>query len=184
MLGTILIGVAGVVVLVLVVGATRPSPYHVERKLEVAAPPERIFGVLNDLRRFVGIFVLFREPFEERDRDMQKTVDGPDAGVGQSYAWSGKEAGKGKLTIAESSPSQKVGIRLEFVAPMTSTAMCVLTIASTSTGALVTWSMDGTHNFIAKVFGMFVNLDTMLGADIEKSLARLKNVAEAGPGTR
>ncbi|PTL74923.1 SRPBCC family protein [Vitiosangium sp. GDMCC 1.1324] len=178
MLGHILIGVAGVLVLFVTVVATRQSAYHVERKLAVAAPPELVFGVLNDLHQFAGVLVLFGSPWEKLDPNMQKTFEGPAAGVGQSYSWSGKEVGKGKMTIEESVPGQKVGMKLEFVAPMESTATCALTLAGTPTGSFVTWSMDGNHNFIGKAFGMFMNMDNMLGTDIEKGLAQLKTVAE------
>jgi len=179
MLVKILIGVAGVLVLFAVVAATRPSAYHVERKLEVAAPADLVFGVLNDLHQFAGVLVLFGSPLEKADPNMQKTFEGPAAGVGQSYAWSGKEAGTGRMTIEESVPGQKVGIKLEFVKPMASTATCALTLAGTPTGSFVTWSMDGNHNFIGKAFGMFMDMDNMLGTDIEKGLAQLKTVAEA-----
>lgn len=178
MLGTILIGVAGVLVVFVTVVATRPSAYHVERKLAVAAPPELVFGVLNDLHQFAGVMVLFGSPWEQLDPNMQKTFEGPAAGVGQSYAWSGKKVGKGKMTIEESVPGQKVGMKLEFVEPMKSTATCVLTLSGTPTGSFVTWSMEGNHNFIGKALGMVMNMDNMLGADIEKGLAQLKTVAE------
>ena len=178
MLGEILIGVAGVLVLFVAVVATRPSAYHVERKLEIAAPADLVFGVLNDLHRFAGVLFLFGSPFEKADPNMQKTFEGPAAGVGQSVSWSGKKAGKGKMTIEESVPGQKVGMRLEFAEPMESTATCALTLAGTPTGSFVTWSMHGNHNFIGKAFGMFMNMDNMLGADIEKGLAQLKTVAE------
>ena len=178
MLKKILIGVAGVLVLFVAVVATRPSTYHVERKLEVAAPADLVFGVLNDLHQFAGVFVLFGSPLEQQDPNMQKTFAGPAAGVGQSFAWSGKEAGKGRMTIEESVPGRKVGMKLEFVKPMASTATCALTIAGTPTGSFVTWSMDGNHNFLGKAFGLFMDMDNMLGSDIEKGLAQLKTVAE------
>lgn len=178
MLGNILIGVAGVLVLFVAVAATRPSAYHVERKLEVAAPPELVFGVLNDLHQFAGVLVLFGSPLETHDPNLRKSIEGPAAGVGQSCSWSGKDVGKGKLTIEESAPGQKVGMKLEFVEPMKSTATCVLTLTGTPTGSVVTWSMEGNHNFIGKAFGIFVNMDNMLGADIDKGLALLKTVAE------
>jgi len=178
MLLKILIGVAGVLVLFVAVVATRPSAYHVERKLEVAAPADLVFGVLNDLHQFAGVLVLFGTSWEKLDPNMQKTFEGPAAGVGQSYAWSGKEVGRGKMTIEESVPGQKVGIKLEFVKPMASTATCALTLAGMPTGSFVTWSMDGNHNFLGKAFGMFMDMDKMLGTDIEKGLALLKNVAE------
>jgi len=178
MLVKILIGVAGVLVLFVAVVATRPSAYHIERKLEVAAPADLVFGVLNDLHQFAGVLVLFGSPWEKLDPNMQKTFEGPTAGVGQSYAWSGTRGGKGKMTIVESVPGQKVGVKLEFVKPMESTATCALTLARTPTGSFVTWSMDGNHNFIGKAFGLFMEMDDMLGSDIEKGLAQLKTVAE------
>lgn len=179
MLGKLLIGVVGVLVLFLVVATTRPSAYHVERQLAVGASTDLVFGVLNDLHQFAGVMVLFGTPLEKADPDMQRTFEGPAAGVGQSYAWnSNKDAGQGKLTIEESVPGRKVGIKLEFEKPMKSTATCALTLTGTPTGSLVTWSMDGNHNVIGKAFGMFMNMDRMLGADIDKSLALLKTVAE------
>jgi Polyketide cyclase / dehydrase and lipid transport len=179
MLEKILIGVAGVLVLFVAVVATRPSAYHVERKLEVAAPIDLVFGVLNDLHQFAGVLVFFGSLWEKRDPNMQKTFEGPAAGIGQSCAWSGnREVGKGKMTIEESVPGQKVGVKLEFVKPMESTVTCALTLAGTPTGSSVTWSMHGNHNFLGKAFGVFMNMDNMLGTDIEKGLAQLKTVAE------
>src|SRR6187200_584431 len=104
MLVKILIGVAGVLVLFLGVAATRPSAYHVERKLEVAAPADLVFRVLNDLHQFAGVLVLFGSPWEKLDPNMQKAFEGPAAGVGQSYSWSGRKVGQGKMTIEESVP--------------------------------------------------------------------------------
>jgi hypothetical protein len=69
-------------------------------------------------------------------------------------------------------------MKLQFVKPMESTATCALTLAGTPTGSFVRWSMDGNHNFIGKAFGMFMDMDKMLGTDIEKGLAQLKTVAE------
>jgi hypothetical protein len=178
MLVNILISVVGVLVIFVAVVATRPSAYHVERKLAVAAPADLVFGVLNDLHQFAGVLVLFGSPLEKLNPNMEKTFAGPAAGVGQSYAWSGKDVGKGKMTIEESVPGQKVGMKLEFVKPMASTSICALTVADTPTGSFVTWSMDGNHNFIGKAFGMFMDMDKMLGTDIEKGLAQLKTVAE------
>jgi hypothetical protein len=175
----ILIGVTVALALFVAVVATRPSAYHVERTLAVAAPPDAVFGVLNDLHQFAGVLVLFGSPWETLDPSMQKTFEGPAAGVGQSYAWnSDKEIGKGTMTIQESVPGRKVGMKLEFVEPMKSTATFALTLAGTPAGSSVTWSMDGNHNFLGKALGMFLDMDGMLGSDIEKGLARLKVVAE------
>ena len=39
--------------------------------------------------------------------------------------------------------------------------------------------MSGTKNFMSKAFGLFVNMDKMIGSDFEKGLAQLKSVAES-----
>jgi hypothetical protein len=181
MLVKTLIAAAGALVIFAAVAATRPAGYHVERQVEVAAPAEVVFAVLNDLHRFVGVWVLFGSPFEKSDPGMQKSFAGPATGVGQSFAWSGKEVGKGKMTIDESLPRQKVGMKLEFEEPMASQATYALTLASTPTGSTVTWSMDGKHNFIGKALSVFMDMDKALGGDLEKGLALLKTAAERTP---
>jgi hypothetical protein len=178
MLVNLLIGAACVLSLFVAVVATRPSAYHVERTLEIAAPVNLVFGVLDDLHQFAGVLVLFGSPLDKSDPSMQKTFEGPAAGVGQSFAWSGKEAGKGKLTIEESVPGKRVGMKLQFFKPMESTATYAFILANTESGSLVTWSMAGNHNFIGKAFGLFMNMDKLLGADIDKGLAQLRSVAE------
>lgn len=179
MLKNILFGLVGILALLAAVAATRPSAYRVERQLAIAAPAERIFGVINDLRQFAGVFVLFGTPLEKRDPNMQKVIEGPAAGVGQAYAWTGPKAGQGKLTIEESVPSKKLGLKLEFEKPMKSVAICQLSLVATPTGSTVVWSMEGNHNFLGRLFGLFLNMDNLLGADLEKGLAQLKTVAES-----
>jgi carbon monoxide dehydrogenase subunit G len=179
MLIKILIGVVGGLVVIAAVAATRSSAYHVERKLDVAAPADVVFAVLNDLRQFSGVLVMFGSTLEKNDPNMQNTFEGPAAGVGQSWAWSGKKAGQGSLTIESSVPGQKVTMKLVFVKPMASTASVVLTLAPNPNGSSVTWSMAGEHIVISKVIGMFMNMDKMLANDIDKGLVELKTVAEA-----
>lgn len=41
---------------------------------------------------------------------------------------------------------------------------------------VVTWSMSGKNNFIARAFCLFVNMDKMVGGEFEKGLENLKSV--------
>ena len=43
----------------------------------------------------------------------------------------------------------------------------------------VTWSMAGRNNFVAKALCLFMNMDRMIGRDMENGLAQLKSVVEA-----
>ena len=177
MLKILLVVVAVVAVFVGVV-LTRPAAYHVERKVDVEAPPAVVFPLLNDLRAFAHAFVLFGATYEQLTPDVQKTFAGPDAGVGQSYAWAGKDVGTGSLVVVDSVAGQKVGMKLVFVEPMASTAAVTLSASPTPAGSSVTWSMQGEHNFIGKAFGLFIDMDALLAVDVEKGLAELKTIAE------
>lgn len=44
---------------------------------------------------------------------------------------------------------------------------------------VVTWTMDGKNNFLARAFCLFMNMDKMIGGEFEKGLAQMKAVAEA-----
>lgn len=140
--------------------------------------PRRAWATVS----LLGVFVLFGKTLEESNPRMQKTFEGPAAGVGQSFSWSGQDAGTGTLAIIESVDGQKVGMKLQFVKPMASTATCTLTVAATPAGSLVTWSMEGHHNFIGRALGLLMGMDRMLGADLEKGLDRLKSLAEGRKG--
>ncbi len=43
----------------------------------------------------------------------------------------------------------------------------------------VTWSMHGPSPYVAKLIGIFLDLDRMIGTDFETCLANLKSIAEA-----
>ena len=103
------------------------------------------------------------------------------SGVGATYAWEGnKEVGKGKMTITDSRPGEKVAEKLEFIEPFQSQAGVTFTLAAESpTTTKVTWAMDGKHNFISKAFSVIKPMDGMIGKDFEDGLANLKKVAEA-----
>ena len=54
---------------------------------------------------------------------MKKTLTATTTGVGASYSWQGnKEVGKGKMTIIDSPPNERVAQKLEFIEPFQSVA--------------------------------------------------------------
>jgi len=169
-------------VLVLVLGAagayvaTRPDTYHVERSVTVAAPPATVFGVVDDLATWKDW-----SPWDKRDPAMKKTLTATTTGVGASYSWEGnKEVGKGKMTIVDSRPNERVAHKLEFVEPFQSVAEVSFALKPDGgDGTKVTWAMDGKHNFISKAMNVVKPMDKMIGPDFEEGLSGLKRVAEA-----
>src|SRR5687768_335871 len=110
MLLKIFIGLVVLIVLLVIIIATRPSTFRVVRSATIAAPPEAVFDRVNDLRAWSAW-----SPWEKKDPDMNRTYGGPAAGVGATYAWAGdKNVGEGKMTIERSERPSLVQIKLEF----------------------------------------------------------------------
>lgn len=155
--------------------ATRPSEFLITRSRTLAAPPEVVFPYVNDFRRWAEW-----SPWEKLDPGLQREYEGPPAGLGASYHWVGnEEVGEGRMTITESTPPEKVAIRLEFLRPFAATNTAELYIDATGLGTDVTWAMSGRNGFVAKAFGLFVNTDKLVGSQFEKGLADLDAVTAA-----
>lgn len=175
MIKKILLSLLAIIALILIVAAFQPGEFRVTRSATIAAPAAEIFPAINDLHRWTAW-----SPWEKLDPAMQRTFEGPAAGVGASYAWEGNSAvGAGKMTITESRPAEAIRIKLEFFKPMPGICPTEFTFRPEGKGTNVTWTMSGTNNYVSKVFCLFMNMDKMIGGDFEKGLATLKANAEA-----
>jgi uncharacterized protein YndB with AHSA1/START domain len=171
------IGVIALIVVIaaiLVIAATRPATFRVERSTRITAPPERIFHYVNDFHQW-GVW----SPYEKLDPSMKRTYGGAAAGKGAVYEWDGdSKAGKGRMEIVESTQPAKIAIKLDFIKPITGHNIAAFTFQPAGDATQVTWSMDGPSPYIAKVLGLFFNMDKMIGGDFETGLANLKAVSE------
>jgi len=171
------IGVGAVIVLFLVFVATRPDTYHVERSTTISAAPDVVYGHVADFHKWDAW-----SPWEKLDTNMKKTFDGTQGTVGASYAWIGNDqVGEGKMTVLAVEPNKRIDVDLHFIKPFESSAKNGFVFAGTGKETKVTWSMDGTNNFMSKAMCLFMDMDKMIGKDFEKGLASLKTVAEAAP---
>jgi uncharacterized protein YndB with AHSA1/START domain len=170
-----LIALAVIVVVLLIVIATRPSDLRVERTAVLAAPAPVVFDQVNDFHKWDAW-----SPYVQRDPAMKKTFEGAPAGVGAIYTWSGNhEVGEGRMTIIESRPPELIRIKLEFVRPFAGTNTAEFTFRPEGERTAVTWGLVGHNNFIAKAIGLVMNMDKMIGSDFEKGLAQMKAVVES-----
>ncbi len=175
MLKKILI-VLGVLAAVFVIVVTRQSnEFHISRSAEIKAAPAVVFEYVNNLRRSTSW-----SPWTELDPNMQQTYEGPEAGIGAVYKWSGnKEVGEGMMTITKSRHPESVESHLQFFKPFKAENTTLFTLAPKGEATLITWIMNGKKNFISKAMGMFMNCDKMVGDQFEKGLANLKTMVES-----
>jgi uncharacterized protein YndB with AHSA1/START domain len=159
---------------VLVYAATKPNTFRVERAISVNAPPERIFAFLSDFHNWPTW-----SPWEKMDPAMARTYSGAPTGVGAAYAWDGnKKVGAGRMEIVEASPPTRLGLKLDFSRPFEAHNRVDFTLIPEGQATRVVWAMSGPAPYIAKVMGVVMNMDRMVGKDFERGLANLKAAAE------
>lgn len=154
--------------------ATRPSEFRVQRSTRINAAPDRVFPLINDFHRWTAW-----SPWEHIDPNLQRTYSGASSGTGAVYTWKGNaKAGEGRMEITDSTTPKRIGVSLEFIKPFQAVHMVDFTLEPQGPGTEVTWTMNGKSPFMLKLFGVFTNMDTMLGKDFEKGLAAMKGAAE------
>ena len=167
-----LLSVAAVGALLLF-AATRPDTFRVQRAISIKAPPERIFALINDLHQFNSW-----NPYNKKDPAMRGAYRGPASGPGAGFDFQGnKEVGKGSIQIVDSAP-RKITMKLDMLEPFEGHNTIEFSLVPQGDSTEVTWAMHGPSPFIAKLVGVFMNMDRMIGRDFEAGLADLKARAE------
>jgi uncharacterized protein YndB with AHSA1/START domain len=156
-------------------GLLLPSQIQVQRGIDIGAPPEEVFPLVDDLRAFNRW-----SPWAGIDSATRYEFSGPESGVGARLSWSSEnpEVGFGTQEIVASNPPEQVDLRLDF-GPQ-GTARTHFYLAPVDTGTGVTWSFEyGIGNdLIGRYKGLIMS--RMVGAKYEEGLSRLKALAETG----
>jgi uncharacterized protein YndB with AHSA1/START domain len=149
-----------------------PRMVTVERSTDIAAPPAKVFALLNSYQRFQEW-----SPWASLDPKARYELAGPKVGTGAILRWSGNDAiGSGMQEIIESVPDRLVTTRITFgdLGPATAG----FRLEPSGAGTRITWDLvsDTGYNPIAR--WMSPLMDGWLGPDFEKGLVQLKALAE------
>ena len=170
MLKKILMVVAVIVVAVLGFAATRPDTFEVTRSAQINAPAELVYAQVTDFRAWAAW-----SPWEKMDPNMKRTFEGPNLGVGAKYAWKGAGGvGTGSMHITEAKPFEHIGLDLVFTEPFPANNRTDFDFVEKDGVTTMTWKMSGKQGFGAKLMGVFMSMDRMVGGDFEKGLASMK----------
>lgn len=168
----ILLGLVAVIIVFLILVATRPADFRVERSATIAASPDALFEQVNDHRKFA-----VWNPWLKLDPNVKNTYSGPDSGVGAVCSWDGNNnIGAGSSTIIESKPGELVRQRMDWKRPMEGTSTVDFTFKSEGDKTVVTWAMYGKNGFMGKAVSVFMDCDKMIGPKFEEGLAELGKV--------
>jgi uncharacterized protein YndB with AHSA1/START domain len=161
------------IVVILLLAASKPANFRLARSTVIKAPPDKIFPLVNDFRRWTAW-----SPWEKIDAELQRNYGGAENGKGATYDWQGKKAGVGRMEIIEATPPSRIQIKLDFLKPFEAHNTAEFTFSPQGDGTRVDWAMSGRNIFIGKVMSIFVDTDKMVGKDFEKGLAAMKAAAE------
>ena len=167
----IIIGVLVALTLILFgIGLFLPKDYHIERSVEISAPPALVFDQVNTLRNWDAW-----SPWLAEDPTIKNTYSGPESGVGAKVAWTSEDSGEGSQTITLSERPKRIETRLDFGDMGRPGAD--FAFKPQGDGTLVTWALTGTA--AGPLGGFFaLSLDRLLGPTYEDGLSRLKRVCE------
>ncbi len=155
--------------------AMQPSTFRYTRTAIIAAPPEKVFALVNSFQTW-GLW----SPWAKMDPLAQNKFSGPASGKGAAFEWSGNnKVGAGNMLITESTPHNLILIRLEFIKPFKAVNTTEFTFMAEGSYTKVTWTMFGPVNFMGKLINLFVNCEKMTGDMFNQGLENMKAIAAA-----
>ena len=169
-----LIIILAALLVVLAYAATKPDASTIRRSLLINTSPDKLHAVINTPREFEKW-----SPYSPKDPQMKNTYSGPANGVGARNDFVGdSQVGEGSVEIVRSSAPSEVAMRLTMIKPFSAQNEIVYSITPQAGGTQVTWAMTAQNPYFAKVIGVFINMDKMIGSDFEVGLQQLKALAE------
>ena len=170
--------IAGLVLLILIIGLAAPRDFGLERQVVVNRPKAEVFGLMKSLR--------FQDQWSvwgEMDPDMTTEYRGTDGTVGFVSAWEGSDdLGKGEQEIINIVEGERVDFELRFEEPWESTSRAYLITEEVGENqTLVTWGFHGRMPFPMNIMLLFMNMEGALADDFERGLERMKAMVETQP---
>ena len=150
--------------------------YRVERAVVIDAPPGSVFGHVSTLAAMDKW-----SPWNEKDPNMKKSMEGTDGTVGAKAMWEGNsDVGKGTEEIAAIVPNERIVLNMVIEEPFAGISEAQVVLTPEGEGTNVTWLMTGTNEgFLNRAMSVIFNTEKMVGPEFEKGLGYLKQQAEA-----
>ena len=172
---TLLLATVAILIIGLMVAAAmKPDTFRLQRSIAIDAPPESIFPLINDLHAHEAW-----NPFDKPDPATTKIHSGSPYGAGAVYEWKSKgPSGSGRISILQADPSSRIAMQLDMLAPLKASNEVVFTLAPVGGSTHLTWFMQGSVPYPAKIMHTLFNMDRMVGRQFEAGLATLKRIVE------
>ncbi len=170
---TLLLVVAGAIVLILIVALFTKKEYNVRCEIIINAPLKKVFDYIKQLKNW--------DNFNERataDPNVKREFKGADGTVGFIYAWNGnKKVGEGEKEIKVITEGKSFEWEIRFVRPFNAIGFTKMGTESVSdNNTKVTLSNSSKIKFPFNI--MLLMVEKMIAKDMLISLSVLKNILE------
>ena len=167
--------IAVLVVLFFIVALFTKKGYTVQRTIIINKAVPEVFNYIRHLKN--------QDHFSKwvmTDPNMKKDFRGTDGTPGFVYAWDGnKKAGKGEQEIIKITEGQRLDLEVRFVRPFAAVAQTPFTTESLAGNQTkLTWGMTSQMKYPMNFMLAVMDMDKLLGKDLETSLANLKGILE------
>ena len=172
----ILVIVLILVLLPLVIALFTPKDYSVKKEITVNQPKEQVFDFLRYLKNMKKY-----SSWAEIDPNIKESFSGVDGQVGFVSSWESehKDIGTGEQEITKITPGQRIDFDLRFYEPFeASDSGYFITEAVANNQTKVIWGFSGHMDYPMNIMMLFMDFETMIGNDFEKSLVKLKALME------
>lgn len=149
-----------------------PKEYAVQREITINKPVDTIFNYLKFLKNQNEFSY-----WASIDPKMKTSYKGTDGAIGSIASWESKvkEVGVGEQEITKIIEGERIDFALRFKEPMEDTAHGFMSTEKiTQTQTKVKWAINGIIPYPMNIMMPMMNLDSMLGNDLQKGLDNLK----------
>ena len=160
----------------LILGLFAKKDYTVSREVVINKPTAEVFEYVKYLKNQD-----YYNKWTMADPNMKKDFTGLDGTIGFIYAWESEDnnVGKGEMEIKGITANERIDTETRFEEPFEGTAQINMTTESISEDQTkVKWTFDSEMGYPMNAMLIFMDMDDVLGPDLETSLNTLKNILE------
>lgn len=150
--------------------------YAVEREVTINKPKDVVFAYVKYLKNQDNY-----SKWAKMDPQMKKTYRGTDGTVGFVSAWDSEDenVGKGEQEIIKITEGERIDYELRFFEPFESTEPAyIITESLSDDQTKVKWGFKGHMDYPMNLMFLFMDMEEMIGADLDTGLQNLKNILE------
>ena len=175
----ILIAIAILLAIPFIAALFVKKDFVVEKQVVINKPKQEVFDYVKLIKNQENYTV-----WTKADPNTKMEYTGTDGTVGFISSWKSdnREVGVGQQEITKIVDGERVEVKITFKEPFEGVNDAYTTVEAVSpTQTKVVNGFKGERNYIARIICLFMNMDKMLGNDIQTSLTTLKKLLEA-PG--